>query len=232
MTEFIAFHEHIEEGWLGDPKEWPVLFLRDHVVRERWQDILFRLEDVPPGDSWINHTSHSTAYVYMEVQDNGEEDLEFHLLSALPDVGRREGHATWLEFEIDNDEVQLWETTFGAYSKGGPSMTPVADWTMRHGLCPGQWFVVKLRPNYSESYDSWSGGYECDFECSAEILDHEKLPLPEHERRWLEFLTRKDLEDGLPRLAEQSITGTAAVSLTWVCAKSERGKQNERTLGE
>lgn len=219
--EFIPVREAIRDGWLGDPDEWPSLFLRDHVVREPWQDILGRFEDIPQGGSWIDHTSHSTAYVYMEVQDNGEEDLEFHLLSALPDVGRRDRHMTWLEFEMSTDEGSLWETAFGAddrYSNVGPSMTPVADWAMRHGICPGQWFIVKLKPNYTETYDSWSGGYECDFECSAEILDREKLPPPEHERRWLEFLTGKDLEDGLSRLAESPVAGTASVSLAWVCA--------------
>jgi hypothetical protein len=84
--------------------------------------------------------------------------------------------------------------------------------------------VVKLEPNYTESYDSWSGGYECDFECEYELLDREPLSPEEHAKRWQEFLINTKLDDELPRLTETPISGTTAVSLAWVCApeKSER----------
>jgi len=219
---FTPMREWIDEGWLGDPDEWPSLFFRNHVIRERWQDIL----DLPPANrsgSWIDHTSHSTVLVYMEVEDDGDgEDLEFHLLSAIPDVGRRENHATWLEYEMNADEGALWEAAFGTecrYCKDGESMTPVADWAMRNGICPGQWFVVKLEPDYQEFQDYESGHYECEFECGATVLDREKLPPQEHAERWREFLTGRALEDGRPRLAETPIGDTVAVSLSWVCAK-------------
>jgi len=197
------------------------------MVRERLHDILYSLEKLidPPSDEpfdWLDHTDYSTVYVYMEVQNTGEEDLEFHLLSALPDVGRRDDHMTWLEFEITNDEVQLWETTFQSecrYCKDGEySMTPVADWAIQNGICPGQWFIVRLKPNYTETYDSWSGGYECDFECSARVMDLEKVSPREHMDRWMEFLTGQNLEDGLPRLGEALLGDTDAVALAWMCA--------------
>jgi hypothetical protein len=216
----------IDEGWLGDPDEWPSLFFRNHVIPPE-RDILGLLDlgllGLRDESDWLEHTSHSTVLVYMEVEDDGEgEDLRFNLLSAIPDVGRRENHATWLEYEMNTDEGALWEAAFGTecrYCKDNESMTPVADWAMRNGICPGQWFVVKLEPDYQEFRDYESGHYEYEFECGATVLDCEKLSPQEHAKRWLEFLTGQVLEDGRPRLAEKLIGDTVAVSLSWVCAK-------------
>jgi len=60
--------EDAPEGWLGDP-DWPSLFMGS------------KANDV---------------YVYCEFLEDEFGDLEINLLSSMPDVGRRQGHQTWL----------------------------------------------------------------------------------------------------------------------------------------
>lgn len=211
MSEFKCFNCDDEEGWLGDQK-YPSLFCRNHVIQERYELIFPSLTKPDMSKSWIENTSHSTTFVYMSIEDLGDCDLEFNLLSAIPDIGRRKNFATWLEHEINTDEGALWELAFGTERYSTDSLMPIADWAMKNGICPGQWFIVKLVPNYKDYYDSWSGGYECDFECEATIISKEKISPQEHIKRWEEFFMTTLLQDGLPRVNEIVTNGISILT--------------------
>ena len=177
------------EGWLGDPNEWPSLFLRNHVVRQFGR---------PTGKYRKN-----TVYVYMTLENYGEMDLEWDLLSALPDEGRRQDKMTWLEFETQiNDPPTFWASVREAL--GGPNLippteTPNADWALQAGICPEQWFILRLTPDYITYPASENGPEEYDFEVDAELISAQWLNLDEHQRRWTEFLFESALDDGRPR---------------------------------
>lgn len=123
--------------------------------------------------------------VYAEIDEYGEPQL----LSALPDLGRRERYMTWLEYEVDE-----WGFS-GLMALGGieasNSGAPYSDedwtwWALREGYCPGQVLIVEMRVHYSKSYDWYSGATEYDFEVEAEILTAEHVPFHEHAERWVE----------------------------------------------
>lgn len=86
--EMLACFAEAEEGWLGDPS-WPSLFLGGKA-----DDVL----------------------IYCELSEDPDEDLALELLSAVPDVGRRQGYATWLEHELDEGDLShiLDPTALGA----------------------------------------------------------------------------------------------------------------------
>lgn len=147
---FLACYAEAEEGWLGDP-ETPSLFLgaaADDVL------VYCRLSDVP------------------------EDDLELELLSAVPDVGRREGYATWLEHELgENDLGHILDV-------GTTGLDEMEAWALEHGVCPGQWFVLWLVPHYERYTSTEWMGYEYDFHCSYHLVSAERLSPAEHLARW------------------------------------------------
>ena len=149
---FHAFYEDAEEGWLGDFEAWPSLFLGP------------RANDV---------------YVYCEFFIGEFEELEIDLLSALPDVGRRQGKATWLEHELNNDSFAVLL---------GLDHDEAERFALESGLCPDQWFILRLIPHYSQG---WRGDvYEYDFEVDFYLVSAQQLPPWEHVRRWTEYLGR------------------------------------------
>jgi len=182
-------------------KKWPSVFLRDKVV----EDLTLLSLDGKSLQNLKTHVELNTAFVYMVLRDNGD-DLEFQMLSQIPS-------GTWLAVEM-YDEYMLWEIAFGKWN--WRSEMPVADWALQHGICPGQWFVVKLIPRYEGGYNAW-GENDFDFNCKTSIIGRENLSPKEHARRWMKFLTAIHAADGLPRLTKSTIKGTAAaLSLSWV----------------
>jgi len=131
---------------------------------------------------FIGRGNSGTVYVYAEV--DMEEGVPY-LLSALPDLGRHENYMTWLEYEV---------TINGSFCEliehGHDCITSEEDWLtwcLENGLCPGQWFVVRLTPRYSSWYDYQYGGMEYDFSCDYEIISAEQLSPEEHLERWMTF---------------------------------------------
>lgn len=127
--------------------------------------------------------------VYAEIDGYGEPQL----LSALPDLGRRERYCTWLEWEISE-----WGSLGGimALNLDGDHVSYSDDdwtwWALREGLCPGQVIIVDITASYSKDYDWYSGGYEYDFNVDWEIIARQHLPLAEHSRRWTEAFEEFD----------------------------------------
>lgn len=181
-------------------KKWPSVFLRDKIITGTPLIL-----DGKPFQNPEAHAELNTAFVYMVLKDNGD-DLEFQMLSYIPSE-------TWLAAEM-HDEYTLWDITFGQWD--WHSDMPVADWALKHGICPGQWFIVKLIPRYEGGYDAWGEG-DFDFKCEAFIINQERLSQKEHIKRWMKFLTTVHADDGLPRLTKSTINGTTKVwSLSWV----------------
>jgi len=137
-------------GWLGDP-EMPSLF-HGHAA----DDVL----------------------VYCRLSDDPDADLELELLSAVPDVGRRQGHATWLEHELGESDLGhiLDIPTTG--------LDEMEAWALEQGLCPGQWFVLWLVPHYERYTSTEWMGYEYDFSGSYHLVSAERLSPAEHLARW------------------------------------------------
>jgi len=187
------FRLNIPEGWLGNFEEWPILFFRDHEI----QRSLARPE---------LKAVLSTVCCYCCLEDYGDKDLDFVLLSALPDIGRKDNKITWLEYESQiNDPATFWnqvrEELGGSYLYNTDSETPLADLAFQRGLCPGQWFVLKLSPNYIHYYTSDMD--EWDFGIKAELTDREKLSPKEHLIRWSEFIYgiyKDNPRYGIPKL--------------------------------
>ena len=194
--------DDIPEGWLGDPNEWPSLFFRNK--QRTWQNT--SKKDWESG--WIGQTYHHTVLCYCCLEDRGWEDLSWCLLSALPDIGRHQDCMTWLEYETElGDAFTFWamvRESLGGQGvcdiRKGFSETPNTDWALRHGLCPDQWFVLKLTPNYITYPATVDGPEEYDFEVEAELLDREPISPTEHFKRWHTFFYRAPLDDGKPRL--------------------------------
>lgn len=140
--------EDAPEGWLGDP-EWPSLFLGPKM---------------------------NEVYVYCELFVDEFEELAVDLLSAVPDVGRRQGKMTWLEHELNVDSFAVML---------GLDHDRAVEFALEQGLCPGQWFVLKLIPHY---WQGWCGdSYEYDFEVGFEVISAQRLAPEEHAKRWFEY---------------------------------------------
>lgn len=175
FEEIAAIEE--PEGWLGDPEEWPILFCRDHVPKETLSRFL-------QGElTELDRTATlSTCYAYFSSTiDVDGEDLYMHLESALPDIGRREGKMTWLEWESSYGELWLmmgWGVDFSHRDY------PVARQLLELGLAPGQWFILKLEPCYSGP--DHNGEY--DQECEWELISSERLSPSEKGELWHQWL--------------------------------------------
>lgn len=194
------------EGWVGDPNEWPILFFRNKLKRQYYTP----KEDWEKG--WICQTTPHTVLCYVCLEDGGWEDLSWELLSALPDLGRRDNQMTWLEYETQlGDPDTFWATVREALGgqrqwayRENASETPNVDWALQNGICPDQWFILKLTPDYITWPATPDGPEEHDFEVAAELLDFESLAPTEHTRRWHRFLYETPLDDGLPRYKPES----------------------------
>jgi hypothetical protein len=180
----------LENGWLGNFDEWPILFFRNKQREPRY----IGKKDLESG--WIGETVHHTVLCYVCLTDLDWNDLSWCILSALPDIGRSEGKLTWLEHELRlGDADSFWEMVRealgGSASYPVPSETPNADWAVQNGIAPDQWFVLKLSPSYITYPATPDSAEEYDFEVDADLLDCEKLTSSEHEKRWSEFLSGK-----------------------------------------
>ena len=122
--------------------------------------------------------------VYAEIDEDGQPQL----LSALPDIGRRQNRCTWLEWEIEGEcgslagLMRLGLEDTGAYF----SEEDWIWWCLREGYCPGQVLIIELVAHYSKYYCYEYACYEYDFSLSWEILGAEHVPMKEHAERWVE----------------------------------------------
>jgi hypothetical protein len=172
-------HELERPAWSDSFEEWPSLYMRDHEI-------------VPSAESsfstWLEFfsepralPSYSTVYLYLSLEEE-DEDLVVQILSAMPGVD------TWLSYELDMGATDFWATAFDIDMHSLETETPVADWALRNGLCPGQWFVAKLEPTYVK-HASFDYGTEWDFACGATITDREAVDQDWSLEQWLHFLT-------------------------------------------
>jgi hypothetical protein len=149
-----ACYEDAPEGWLGDP-EWPSLFLGPKM---------------------------NEVYVYCELFVDEFEELAVELLSAVPDVGRRQGKMTWLEHELNVDSFAVML---------GLDHDAAEQFALENGLCPDQWFVLKVIPHY---WEGWCGDfYEYDFEVDFDLISAQRLSPEEHAKRWSDYWTARGL---------------------------------------
>lgn len=198
------------EGWLGDPEEWPIMFLLDEEISAYDFQVLHRgwhgVFSLPDGkrqaelaelhEDWRRRLRHNTVYVYCCIEDYEDEfegeihhTMQAEVLSALPDIGRREGGRTWLEHELTcTGEEDAWQVILGWDYQDDEWLAKRA---LEMGVCPGQWFILKLRPRYITYPANVNGPEEYDFEIDAEFISAEKLPPEEHARRWAEFLEHR-----------------------------------------
>jgi len=202
--------EDAQEGWLGDPEEWPIAFLLDEdisaydfqVQLRGWHEIFTMPEAERQAElaelrkDWRRRLRHNTVYVYCCIEDYEDEfegeveyTLQAEVLSALPDIGRRKGKRTWLEYELSiTGEEDTWQVILGWDYQDEEWLAKRA---LEMGVCPGQWFILKLKPNYITYPATPDCAEEYDFEISAELISAERLAPEEHARRWAEFLARR-----------------------------------------
>jgi hypothetical protein len=162
--------EHLPpDGWLGDLEKWgPALFFPERKKRERGYH---------PGPAWV--------YLYLD--DCGEDDLEIHLLSALPDLGRKDRFMTWLEYEVTTGDMN-WQWMFGI-DQHWEADYPTAAWAMTEGLCPGQWFIARVHAHYHEPLHLED---DFDIEYNGEILSKEILNPLTVALSWEAWLRERD----------------------------------------
>jgi hypothetical protein len=174
--------EDAPEGWVGDPKEWPILFSEEPVA----QDVLdaFLRKELEPT---VPPPGANNCYAYFSTCiDPVGTDWDMQLESALPDVGRRQGKMTWLEYESNFGEL-WWMLGFNGADSHDEEF-PNAARLAALGIVPGQWFVLRLEPWY-EGPD-YNG--ECDCGCEWKLVASE--PLSDSDRgtmwhSWLETLS-------------------------------------------
>jgi hypothetical protein len=210
MSEWKSMEPMDPEGWLGDPEEWPVMFLLDketsaynlQIGLRGWREVLSMPQEERQAEletmrtNWRRRLQRDTVYVYCCIEDYEESykgetwhAMKAELLSALPDVGRRQGKTTWLEHELCvNGEDDTWQTILGWDYQDDEWLAKRA---LEMGVCPGQWFILKLKPHYITYPATVNGPEEYDFEISAEFISAQWLPLEEHARRWAEYLKRR-----------------------------------------
>jgi hypothetical protein len=132
---------------------------------------------------------HDRLILYAEIDQYGEPCL----LSALPDLGRRDRYMTWLEFEVDNQGSLASIMQLGDWVGEAPfSEEDWILWCLKEGLCPGQVIILDITANYTEDYCWDAGCYEYDLEINWDIIGREHLSPEEHAKRWCEVMDEYD----------------------------------------
>lgn len=133
----------------------------------------FHLERSYPGGDWpVLFLAGDTTLVYAVVDP--AEDFYPELLSEVPD-------GTWLDHE-------LCDGGFAALVDGGEGFCGPEDWiqwALEQGVCPDQWFVLEMVPDYSRTYCWEYACYEYDFACTATVTARQQLSPETHLQRWL-----------------------------------------------